>query len=1160
MSFTNIQKKNVLESKQFDIDLSPEIDFREFGSHPFQTRGNIDFSEFSSHAVQTRGNIDFSEFSSHAVRTRGNIDFSKFSSGLIQKQLDFSDFGVKPVESRLDFGEFGKQSTKEEKTTKEKIKKALRTLNAEEKQLVEDLKDAPIEQVLVTTSLEDTTEEKKETIARVIFSNQQKSWLSRDELWKLVAQNSRPAIRFAVKMVIITMVTVVLCTAFSTFSLGSTLNVLWKLFGWEGLSILGTMGIDLTKAIGMQLGTGGIIRIFKYSKTFRKYSQKTIMNQRAKNYLKSIGITTATLDSTWEDVLSTSINTGATIYTSGIHSFITGKIISTTISTGLAVGGIATRTATRTATWTATAGIRGVQNFLSTVPQRTNNILARMQKNNPQQHITINQATKQISEELESELQEELESELGLNLQDNLQTEKVEEKEVEEKEVEEKTIQQTILEQKSKIITGRNVAIVTSLAGGLAAALITQQFDQAAYIESLSNLITTNSIGARVVARKTAQIVGENASKIATSVTNAVGPHSETVRKIIFTGIISSTGFPQVLVKYGKYLTVDQINKLKILNAKILSADSREKDGFIKSFFDVLIGRYYTLEELNQLSREELAAILNKNNIKFNRNANRATLRKLIREMQKDKQDITYKLALDTIATQTGTLAASMLLQSQSDKLWSSKEILLNTISDPTNIPLFNPESKYYISPEERQAFNIMVKSKEMIGDTVIDSVSKTNILATTALTKITDYLTTISTVGGIGVEQSQTLTNTEDITQAQKTIKEALTVTDIDEDIQVKKAEDAILVLTDGEEKISDLQGDIRASINLETLISEQEEIQIAKDNAIKKAMERIEKRTASSEIVKDAIALLPDSIEYDKQRMMAELKADIEKSPAQYHKEHERKLAKLQIQAHKQRLETEQKTKAFQDFLESKNPYLQSAKDELSGARTEAIERAKQRLLARELKSKVPEITGKLMNAIIGGQKIDGKIIPSVAVKPDNFLNDEKVMESLNMEFTPIGRKIVNSVTPTVVSYVPILGQVIGAVKRVYNIADTASMTVDITDMMLRVNDALPEENKFISPSYAPAKLPSFLTSGSEYFKKLDTELTKWYNTGPKKVNLSDIIKNAAVDSIIYGWTKYEFAQEVAKHVVGKEDIDKIKQVSERIEKLFNPNMSFK
>ena len=453
------------------------------------------------------------------------------------------------------------------------------------------------------------------------------------------------------------------------------------------------------------------------------------MNQRAKNYLKSIGITTATLDSTWEDVLSTSINTGATIYTSGIHSFITGKIISTTISTGLAVGGIATRTATRTATWTATAGIRGVQNFLSTVPQRTNNILARMQKNNPQQHITINQATKQISEELESELQEELESELGLNLQDILQTEKVEEKEVEEKEVEEKeveekeveekeveekTIQQTILEQKSKIITGRNVAIVTSLAGGLAAALITQQFDQAAYIESLSNLITTNSIGARVVARKTAQIVGENASKIATSVTNAVGPHSETVRKIIFTGIISSTGFPQVLVKYGKYLTVDQINKLKILNAKILSAYSREKDGFIKSFFDVLIGRYYTLEELNQLSKEELAAILNKNNIKFNRNANRATLRKLIREMQKDKQDITYKLALDTIATQTGILAASMLIQSQSDKLWSSKEILLNTISDPTNIPLFNPESKYYISPEERQAFNIMVKSEKL--------------------------------------------------------------------------------------------------------------------------------------------------------------------------------------------------------------------------------------------------------------------------------------------------------------------------------------------------------------------------------------------------------------------------------------------------------------
>jgi len=1032
-------------------------------------------------------------------------------------------------------------------------------LTSEQKILVQQLATIPIEQIAVVTSLMEATPEEKETIALEAVAIQQGVNVTsslRQSLFLTWLNNRQKIYYLAVKVTLVIMVAVVISVALETASFWAILSQIWTLFGWQGLSLMGSMGLSMAEITATNVGVPTALNyLVSKNKRLWRIAQYNILSPEKQRLLKRLGISSTILNSTYEDLVnSATINGISMIRSGGPVGFIAQKGFGMAVSVGVDAVGKVTELGsnafqsikTLPSSIDISQSIRRFQSVISTASQQTQATLTKLQTDSTYiERADINLLATEI---VNDNIQE-------LNNLDPLLP-------LEEKQAIEDIPSQEI---KQQVISTKAAGAIAALATATVTALIAGQFDQTAYVDAIKEAIIGSSIGARVVASRTASVVSENAVNIANYIGTQLND-SPLVRKLVFSTILSKIGLPRLLVRFGKFLTIDQIAKLKLLDGQIMTSSDREKNGLIKSFFDILIGRFYTSTEINALGKDELITILQKNNVQIKQGVRLDSLRRTLRQIQRDKQSISYQMTVDAMIDQVGSVATTLYLEKHVETMWSNRETLIGIINN-SKLPLFDQSSEYYISPDERTAFNIMIKSKDFIARHVAQGATAmyqdvsegAELMASIALQKANSYLATLSAAGGVTViSKSQPVIDKVDqaFNNIAQVIEPDIVVSDEQDISQVDKAQHAILIVTKEQQRLEDANDQVKVAEELSKQAIVDADIQHAKRAAIDRALKRYEQRTgmqpirigdvitSGTSLGADIIELLPSSIEYDKQRWLAELQADLQKNPSEFHKEQTRIDARAKATIHKREQAVINAITQAKQIKEQALNNVRLAMEQLENIqnRRQAISRAQERIIERNLRQ-----------VISSSKTIVATDIGLVSVNDDNLINDEKIMDALNYEFTPLIRKTARIAADSGVSWIPGIGWVNGAINKANLGLDVLETSRDLTNIMLRINTAVPIEQTsggiFDSIRGAlPEQLPKlFNWIPSNRLPSLTDALNNIIDV--PKVNLRNIIFDASVKSLAYGWGKQELSLEIAKQIAGSSDVETIAKIMDQV-----------
>jgi hypothetical protein len=421
------------------------------------------------------------------------------------------------------------------------------------------------------------------------------------------------------------------------------------------------------------------------------------------------------------------------------------------------------------------------------------------------------------------------------------------------------------------------------------------------------------------------------------------------VRRIVFSALLSSTGFPRLLTKMGKFMTVDQLGKLKLLQRQLLTASDREKPGILNAVSDVLLGRFYTAREMSTMTREQIASILSQQGVQVPAGARVETLRRMLRERQKDKQAVTYSALLGAFTEQAGSVATTMALERQVASAWDNREAILEAVNN-TKLPFYDEASPFFIPPEQRTALNMMMQSKDFVAQNIAqgatgmyhaaaDNVSAGAVIA---LERVNAFMTYISSTG---IATSQPVVNPSDLAEAIQAIR-----TQTQGATPSTQVSEAVMIDQEARAKLHELSGELRAASTLNDLASSRVQTQMAKTAAIQASLQRYSQAHAgaipstlgeamTAETLAESIARLrevgghPISTPEEKATLLSSLKGELSKTPSEFHRDQTREMARMQKESFQQGLRVAQAKRTVEE----------------AAGRHEAIQRATQRLAER-------------------------------------------------------------------------------------------------------------------------------------------------------------------------------------------------------------------
>ncbi len=376
--------------------------------------------------------------------------------------------------------------------------------------------------------------------------------------------------------------------------------------------LLKSFGIEMGSKLSLSLI---LLKLKKYSKNGKitKGLGKGIFGNKSKKMLKTLGVPSNFTESVYEDLLTSIVQNSISLSTGDFSSFIISKSVS--------VGSSATKIGAQSFQKQMTK----MSEVIKSIPNTFCKTVMEVKKSNPAKIVM------EVSKKIENELPKGIDVKEEKSNLERSDIQKLEKEKTLEDVSDYKTDSLKISNLKSKdsySLPPRRISKTTSMGIGIAATLTTAIMSGKLDISILDSDIS---------------------------------------RKIGWGILVKSFGIDGIIERFGKWLTVEQINKIKILNGQIglLKKESIiGSSALYKDIFQVLYGQIYNSDELKEMNIRDLRDIVVKKNLISKTSAtetSKNTLISLIKKQQEKLQQITYQMLVAGATEKIVSLGSTVL-------------------------------------------------------------------------------------------------------------------------------------------------------------------------------------------------------------------------------------------------------------------------------------------------------------------------------------------------------------------------------------------------------------------------------------------------------------------------------------------------------------------
>lgn len=137
------------------------------------------------------------------------------------------------------------------------------------------------------------------------------------------------------------------------------------------------------------------------------------------------------------------------------------------------------------------------------------------------------------------------------------------------------------------------------------------------------------------------------------------------VRRVLFSSVISSG-----LSKLLKYIPLEKIKEIELLQKQIPGLSGTQKDNAIMKFLSQVYGDLYTDDRINTMNEYDLVKALKEKGIKATKMDGLFTLRNRLRLVQMEMQSLTYGMILQDLTTKVITTGITLKASSELEQLY----------------------------------------------------------------------------------------------------------------------------------------------------------------------------------------------------------------------------------------------------------------------------------------------------------------------------------------------------------------------------------------------------------------------------------------------------------------------------------------------------------
>lgn len=151
------------------------------------------------------------------------------------------------------------------------------------------------------------------------------------------------------------------------------------------------------------------------------------------------------------------------------------------------------------------------------------------------------------------------------------------------------------------------------------------------------------------------------------------------IRSVLFDTLADGIGFKGLLQK----MIPDKAPELEFLQGKIKMLQGKERDTYIKKFFDIWYsGKIYSRRELQAMSRSELLEELEAKNLKLSDRLTKEQYIKIFLDRQQKNYEITYQYILDMFMQRTKDVLITSVVNKLTNTIYQNRESIVNMVKD----------------------------------------------------------------------------------------------------------------------------------------------------------------------------------------------------------------------------------------------------------------------------------------------------------------------------------------------------------------------------------------------------------------------------------------------------------------------------------------------